>query len=52
MFNQSKWDKWYDEQPDHIKRWIDQDRPIWYDRDMWKAGFIGVMIGILIGLCF
>lgn len=51
MFKQNKWEAWYDAQPDHIKRWMDQDHAIWYDRDMWKAGVVGVFVGILIGLC-
>jgi len=52
MFKQNKWDAWYDAQPAHIKRWLDQDHAIWYDSDMWKAGFVGVFVGIIIGLCF
>jgi len=50
MFKQNKWEAWYDAQPQHIKDWYDQPRPIWYDRDMWKAGLFGVAVGILIGL--
>jgi hypothetical protein len=35
-------------------RWIDQmsNRPLWYDRDMWKAGFLGVFVGMLIVIIF
>ena len=50
MFKQNKWQVWYDSQPQHVKDWMDQDLPIWHDRDMWKAGIFGVVIGILIGL--
>ncbi len=50
MFKKNKWDVWYDAQPEHIKRWMDQDNPIWYDRDMWKAFAVGVFFGVLIGL--
>ncbi len=50
MFKKSKWEAWYDAQPDHIKRWMDQDRPIWHDSDMWRAGLIGLFFGIIIGL--
>jgi len=52
MFRQNKWQKWYESQPEHIKRWMDQDQPIWYDSDMWKAGIVGLCFGILIGLLF
>lgn len=50
MFKPNKWDQWYDAQPKHIQRWIDQDRAIWYDSDMWRAGIVGLVFGILIGL--
>lgn len=50
MFKKSKWELWYDAQPEHIKRWYDEPRPIWYDSDMWKAGLTGVFVGIIIGL--
>ena len=52
MFKQNKWQAWYDSQPDHIKRWMDQDHAIWYDRDLFKAFLVGIAFGILIGLCF
>jgi hypothetical protein len=50
MFKKSKWEAWYDAQPDHIKKWIDEPRPIWYDSDMWRAGLFGVVVGLMIGL--
>ncbi len=50
MFKKSKWELWYDAQPDHIKRWMDQDHAIWHDRDMWKAGVTGLIIGLIIGV--
>jgi hypothetical protein len=50
MFKQNKWQTWYDTQPQHIKNWIDQPRPAWYDRDMWKAGLYGVAIGFIVGV--
>lgn len=50
MFKKSKWELWYDAQPQHIKDWFDQPRPLWYDSDMWKAGTVGVVIGLCIGL--
>ena len=35
-------------------RWIEQmsNGPLWYDQDMWKAGLVGVCIGIVIGIIF
>jgi hypothetical protein len=50
MFKQNKWEKWYEAQPQHIKDWMDQPRAIWYDSDMWKAGFLGFAIGLIIGV--
>jgi alpha-L-arabinofuranosidase len=46
----NRWTKWYDQQPQHIKNWIDQPRAIWYDSDMWRAGLFGCAVGIIIGL--
>lgn len=51
MFKKNKWEVWYDTQPQHIKDWFDQPRPIWYDSDMWRAGVVGLIFGIIIGLC-
>lgn len=48
----SKWTKWYDAQPEHIKRWLDQDHAIWHDSDMWRAGLAGIVLGFIIGLLF
>jgi hypothetical protein len=50
MFKKNKWEVWYDAQPDHIKKWMDEPRPIWYDSDMWRAGLFGVVVGLMIGL--
>jgi hypothetical protein len=50
MFKQSKWQLWYDAQPEHVKRWMDQPRAIWYDSDMWKAFAVGIFIGVLVGV--
>ena len=52
FFKPSKWEAWYDAQPQHIKDWMDQDHALWYDSDMWKAFAGGIAVGILIGLCF
>lgn len=50
MFKKSKWEMWYDAQPQHIKDWYDQPRALWYDSDMLKAGITGFIFGVLIGL--
>lgn len=50
MFKKNKWELWYEAQPEHIKRWMDQDRAIWYDSDMFKAFAVGLFFGVLIGL--
>ena len=46
----SKWERWYEAQPQHIKDWYDQPRAIWYDSDMFKAFFVGIVVGSIIGL--
>ncbi len=51
MFKKSKWELWYDIQPQHIKDWYDQPRAIWYDSDMWKAFAFGIFFGVIVGLC-
>lgn len=51
MFKKNKWEAWYDAQPEHIKRWYDQPRALWYDSDMFKAFGFGILLGVLIGLC-
>ena len=47
----NKWSTWYDAQPEHVKRWM-KAQPIWHDNDMWKAGIVGFVCGILFGLLF
>lgn len=49
MFKKTKWEAWYDAQPEHIKRWIDQPRPLWYDRDLIKVGLVAIVLGFAIG---
>lgn len=50
MFKKNKWEAWYDAQPEHIKRWMDEPRPLWYDRDLFKAAVTGFIIGLVLGL--
>ena len=45
----SKLQQWYDGLPDHTKQYIDS-QPIWHDRDMFKAGLLGLAIGLIIGV--
>ena len=33
----------------HLSLQSERDKQIWTDRDMWKAGLIGTVIGIIIG---
>jgi len=46
----NKWQAWYDAQPEHVKRWMDQPRAIWHDSDMWKAGLCGFGLGLIVGM--
>lgn len=48
----NKYQKWYEAQPQHIRDWYDQPRAIWYDADMAKAFFVGIIIGLVMGLAF
>lgn len=50
MFKKNKWELWYDAQPQHIKDWFNQPRPLWYDSDMFKAFAYGLVIGLIIGV--
>ena len=50
MFKQSKWEAWYEAQPQHIKNWLDQPHALWHDIDMFKAFLVGVTIGVAVGL--
>lgn len=42
---------WYSSQNETTKAWLDS-QPIWNDKDMWVALFIGITIGFLVGLFF
>ena len=49
MFKQNKWEAWYDSLPASTKEYLSK-QPVWYDRDMWKAFAVGIVIGFLIGV--
>lgn len=49
MFKQNKWDAWYDNLSPSMKTYLN-NQAVWHDRDMWKAGLVGCLVGILIGL--
>ncbi len=49
MFKKNKWQAWYDAQPPHIQAWIDQPRPIWYDKDVAFFVSVALVIGWAIG---
>ncbi len=44
----SKWQKWYDSLPAQTKTYLEK-QPIWYDRDLYKAAAVGVVIGVVLG---
>jgi len=48
MFEQNKWEAWWDSLPQHTKDYIKQ-QPVWHDRDMYKALVLGMAIGLVIG---
>lgn len=47
----NKFQTWYDNLPEHTKEYL-KSQPIWHDRDLFKAGLFGVVVGVLIGLAF
>jgi hypothetical protein len=50
LFNDNKWDKWYNAQPPHIQAWMDKPGAIWHDIDMLKAGIVGFIVGAVVAL--
>lgn len=44
----SKWTAWYDSLPEHTKTYL-KTQPVWHDRDIFKAGMIGLLVGVLLG---
>ncbi len=48
MFNQNKWDAWWDSLPKHTKAYL-KTQPVWHDRDMFKSLAVGILLGIIIG---
>jgi hypothetical protein len=47
----NKWTAWYDSLPEHTKQYLKR-QPVWHDKDMWKAGLLGLSIGLILGLAF
>ena len=47
----NKYDKWWNSLTPQMQEYLKR-QPVWYDRDMWKAGLIGFVVGILLGLLF
>lgn len=45
------WDEWKASLPASTRKYL-ESQPIWYDSDMWKAGFCGFIIGVMVGLIF
>ena len=49
MLDVTKWQKFYNNQPQSIKVWLDS-QSVWSDKDMFVAAAIGVVIGLILGL--
>jgi len=45
-----KFTDWFHKQPKHIQDQLKQHQPIWFDRDMYTAFGLGIIIGIIITL--
>ena len=46
--NMSKYQDWYDNQPAHVRAWMDK-QAVWNDIDLFKMLGIGFLIGLCIG---
>lgn len=49
LFQQSKWDIWFDNLPDSTKTYL-KSQPIWHDSDLAKAFAAGIVVGLIIGV--
>jgi hypothetical protein len=49
MFEQNKWEAWWDSLPQYTKEYL-KSQPIWHDRDMTKALVFGIAIGFVVGV--
>ena len=47
----SKWSTWYDAQPEHIKKWM-ENQPVWHDQDLFKFTAIAAVVGFAVGFLF
>jgi|Laugrespbdmm15sd_2_1035082.scaffolds.fasta_scaffold128677_1 hypothetical protein len=47
----NKWDAWWDNLPLNTQEYL-KNQPIWHDSDMWRAGLVGFVIGLIFGLAF
>jgi hypothetical protein len=45
-----KFTEWFFRQPKHIQDDLKQNHPVWFDRDMYTAFFLGIMMGIIVTL--
>ncbi len=48
---QSKYQAWWDSLSPQTQEYLKR-QPVWHDIDMWRAGIIGFVLGILFGLLF
>lgn len=45
----SKYQQWYDSSPEHTKTYL-KNQPLWHDRDLFRAGLVGVTVGLVVGI--
>jgi hypothetical protein len=45
----NKWDTWWDSLSPSTREYL-KAQPVWHDRDMWKAGLFGLVIGLILGV--
>jgi len=50
MFKKNKWEVWWDSLSPQMQTYL-KNRPVWHDKDMFKAFAWGIFFGVLIGLC-
>ena len=47
----NKYQVWWDSLSPQLQEYLKR-QPVWHDSDMWKAGIVGFVFGILFGLLF
>ncbi len=47
---QSKYQAWWDSLSPQMQEYL-KKQPVWHDKDLYKAFAIGIVVGVVVGLC-